>query len=139
MIVSQQQYTATKKKLKMLEDSLSAPRREGVPEAFVEAALAQTRELMGEMQAGIDEYERFTTSDLAEIPVNSIADLLVAPIRYRLASHESTEAFARVVGVSARQIFRYEQEGYRNCSVPNLTKILDKLNVRVQGHIAVDK
>ena len=45
MILSQQQYTATRKKLKMLEDSLSAPRREGVPEEFVQAALAQTRRI----------------------------------------------------------------------------------------------
>lgn len=139
MILSQQQYLATRKKLKMLEDSLSAPHREGVPEKFVQAALAQTRELMGEMQAEIAEYERITTSDPAEIPVNSIQDLLVAPVRYRLASHKSTEVFARVVGVSARQIFRYEQEGYRNCSVPNLTKILERLNIRLHGHIAVEK
>ena len=139
MILSQQQYTATRKKLKMLEDSLSAPRREGVPEEFVQAALAQTRELMGEMQAEIAEYERITTSGPAEIPVNSIQDLLVAPVRYRLASHKSTEAFARVVGVSARQIFRYEQEDYRNCSVPNLTKILERLNIQLHGHIKVDE
>ena len=139
MILSQQQYTATRKKLKMLEDSLSAPRREGVPEKFVQAALAQTRELMGEMQAEIAEYEQITMSDPAEIPVNSIQDLLVAPVRYRLASHKSTEAFARVVGVSARQIFRYEQEDYRNCSVPNLTKILERLNIQLHGHIKVDE
>ncbi|MFQ5565549.1 MAG: helix-turn-helix domain-containing protein [Paracoccaceae bacterium] len=139
MIVSQQQYNATRKKLKMLEESLSAPRREGVPEKFVQAALGQTRELMAELQAEIDEYDRITTSSQAEVPVNSIEDLLLAPIRCRLASHMSTEAFARTVGVSARQIFRYEQENYRNCSLANLTKILGKLNVKVSGSIALDE
>ena len=139
MIVSQQQFTATKKKLKMLEDSLSAPHRKGVPEEIVRAALAQTRDLMGELRAEIDEYERITANDTADIPINSVEDLLVAPIRCRLASHMSTEAFARVVGVSARQIFRYEQENYRNCSLPNLTKILAKLKVRVRGSIAIDE
>ena len=139
MIVSQQQYTATAKKLKMLQDSLSAPPREGVPEEFVQAAFAQTRELIGELQAEIDEYDRITTSDPAVIPVNSIEDLLVAPIRYRLASHKSLETFARAVDISVRQIFRYEQEGYRNCSVPNLTKILAKLKLQVHGHNAVDE
>ena len=139
MIVSQQQHTATKTKLKMLQDSLSAPPRKGVPEKFVQAALAQTRELMGEMQAEIDEYETITTSDPAQITVNSVEDLLVAPVRYRLASHISVERFARTVGVGVRQIFRYEQEGYRNCSVPNLTKILERLNIRLYGHIAMDE
>jgi len=139
MIVSPQQHTATKRKLTMLEDALSAPRREGVPAAVAEAALAQTRELIAEMRAEIDEYETITTSDPARIVVNSIADLLVAPVRYRLASHMSAEAFARVVNVSTRQIFRYEQEGYRNCSVPNLTKILERLNIQLHGHIKVDE
>jgi len=139
MITSQQEYETTKRKKAMLEESLAAPGRAGVPVEVVEAARAQTRDLIGEMQAEIEEYERTIRSAPNEIPVNSVDDLLVAPIRYRLAAHMSTESFARTVGVSARQIFRYEQEGYRNCSVPNLAKILESLNICLRGRIEMQK
>ena len=138
MIVNDKQYAATKKKLKMLEDSLSAPKKKGVADAIARAAVAQTKELVDELRAKIVEYENAVNIDPAKIPLNSFADLLNAPIRYRLASRMSTEVFARFVGVSVRQIFRYELEEYRNCSIPNLDKILGKLNIRLKGNIAAD-
>lgn len=136
MILSQKQYAETGRKLAMLEASLDAPPREGAPTVIVNAARAQTRELIDELRGELAGYEAAVQADPDQIPVESLDDLLAAPIRYRLATRMSTEAFARKVGVSARQIFRYEQEGYLNCSMPNFVGILGALDLRLVGRIA---
>ena len=64
-------------------------------------------------------------------------DLLVAPIRYRLANHMSIEGFGRKVGVSARQIARYEKEEYQNINTSTLQKILRNMDVHIDGKIAM--
>ncbi len=61
---------------------------------------------------------------------------MLTPIRYRIASHMSVDAFSRKVGVSARQIHRYEAEHYSNTNTSTLTKILEKLDVNLDGHVA---
>lgn len=138
MILSDVQYRTAKKKLEGLEKALDAPAKPGVSARIAEAARAQTRELADEIRDEIAEYEEATHTDPAKITINSWDDLLRAPVRYRLASHMSAEAFARRVGVSARQIFRYESAAYRNCSVTKLETILDRLGVELTGVIGKD-
>jgi transcriptional regulator with XRE-family HTH domain len=61
---------------------------------------------------------------------------MVVPIRYRIASHMSIDAFSRKVGISARQIIRYERDKYQNTNSSTLRKILDVLNIHLDGKIA---
>lgn len=135
MITSDKQYQAAQDKLKMLEASVKAPTKRGVAKAIVDAGKAQTQELIGELQAEINEYESARRMKPSEIPIRSIDDLMVAPIRYRIAAHLSIDAFARQVEISARQIARYESESYQNSSVPTLKKILEHLNIQLQGKV----
>lgn len=139
MITSEKQHQAAKNQLKSLQASLKAPMKSGVAQAIAEAGKAQTQELIDEIQAEIDEYERIRGMRPSEIPIHSIDDLMVAPIRYRIASHLSIDAFARQVEISARQIARYESEQYKNSSVPNLKKIIERLNIHVQGEVKPEK
>jgi len=138
MITSDKQYIAAKEQLHMLTQSLSAPAKNDVPAAIESAGKAQIKELITEIKASINEYESIikNTRNNVLIEIHSLDDLLAAPIRYRLANHMSIDNFSRKVGVSARQIVRYEKEEYQNINARTLQKILKSLEVRIDGKIA---
>jgi hypothetical protein len=93
-------------------------------------------ELMAEIRRDIEEYEALKNSRPEEIEIHSLDDLLTAPVRYRIAAHMSVDTFGRKVGVSARQIIRYESEGYQNITSSTLQKILKGLNIHLDGKVA---
>ena len=139
MITSDKQYAAAKEQLSILVQSLSAPLKKDVPAIIQEAAKSQTKELMAEIKANIDEYRRLVKNhnEGVVIEIHSLSDLLAAPIRYRLANHMSIEVFGRKVGISARQIAWYEKEEYQNITTSTLKKILGNLDIRIDGKIAM--
>ena len=139
MITSDKQYAAAKEQLSMLIQSLSAPVKKDVPAVIQEAAKSQIKELIAEIQAKIDEYSKLVKNhnDGVVIEIHSLGDLLAAPIRYRLANHMSIEVFGRKVGISARQIARYEKEEYQNITTSTLQKILGNLDIHIDGKIAM--
>ena len=139
MITSDKQYAAAKEQLSMLVQSLSAPVKKDAPAVIQEAARSQTKELIAEIQANLDEYSTLVKNhnDGVVIEIHSLSDLLAAPIRYRLANHMSIEVFSRKVGISARQIARYEKEEYQNITTSTLQKILRNLNIHIDGKIAM--
>lgn len=129
MIMSDKQYTAAKKQLALLTKSVASASKEDVPDFIAQAGKAQIQELISEIQMNIEEYEYLKESKPSDIEIHSLDDLMVAPIRYRIAAHMSVEAFSRKVGVSARQIARYETENYQNTNSSTLRKILDMLDI----------
>ncbi len=135
MITSDKQFEAAKKQLKMLTKSLSSPVKKGVPAIIANAAKTQTQELIDELQAKINEYSQITEDENTTIEIHSLDDLLSAPIRYRLAAHMTIEGFGQKVGVSARQIARYEKEEYQNINTSTLKKILGCLDINIKGKI----
>lgn len=136
MITSDKQYEAAKEQLNMLIQSLSAPVKKDVPLIIAEAGKSQLKELIDEIKKNIDEYNQLikNNSDVV-IEIHSLNDLFVAPIRYRLATHMSIDGFSRKVGISARQIVRYEKEEYQNINVSTLKRILKTLDVHIDGTI----
>ncbi len=128
MITSGRQYAASQKQLAMLSEAVQARTQEDLPEVIKETGQAQLQSLIEDIGAEIREYEALKASSPEELEIHSIQDLMVTPIRYRIASHMSVDAFSRKVGVSARQILRYEAECYSNTSTPTLTKILEKID-----------
>lgn len=139
MITSDKQYEAAKEKLAMLKQSLLAPTKNNVPDAIAKASMRQVQELMDEIQKSIDEYVQLTENKTTAIEIHSLDDLFSAPIRYRLSTHMTLEGFGQKVGVSARQIARYEKEEYRNINTSTLNKILGKLEVNINGRINKEK
>ncbi len=135
MITSNKQCQAAQDKLKMLKDALNAPTKPGVSEAIVNAARQQTQELIDELQRGIDDYDATGKMKPSDIPIQTVDDLMVAPIRFRIASHLSIDTFARLVEVSPRQIIRYESQAYQNSSITNFKKILERINIKLKGTI----
>jgi len=136
MITSDKQYAASREQLTMLRESLFVENDKTIPEIIKSASKDQLKNLIAEVQAAIDEYEKLKSIKLEELEIHSIQDLIVTPIRYRIVSHMSVDAFSRKVGVSARQIHRYEAENYSNVNASTLTKILEKLDVNLDGHVS---
>ena len=136
MITSDKQYEAAKKQLLMLTESLSSPVKKGVPDEIEQAGRAQTRELIAEIQEAINEYHALRNSKPSDVEIHSVDDLMVAPIRYRIAAHMSIDEFGRKVGISPRQIARYENEGYQNINSSTFRKILKGLNILLYGKVA---
>ena len=136
MITSDKQYAAAKDQLVMLTASLSSRKKKGIPELIEKANKAQLKELIDEIQQNVGEYETLKKSKPSDIEIHSLDDLMIAPIRYRIAAHMSVDAFGRKVGVSARQIARYERENYRNTNTNTLRKILGVLNIHLEGRVA---
>ena len=136
MITSGKQYRASQKQLAMLQKALVSDINKDVPDGVKEAGKAQLQELIKEVQAEISEYENLRNLNLKDLEIHSVQDLMVTPIRYRIVSHMSVDAFSRKVGVSVRQIHRYEAANYTNANTSTLTKILDKLDVSLDGRVA---
>ena len=136
MITSDKQYAAAKEQLARLNASLSSPKKKDVPARIAKAGKAQFLELTDEIQQNIKEYKTLKNSEPSDIEIHSLDDLMLAPIRYRIAAHMSVDAFGRKVGVSARQIARYELESYQNINSSTLRKILEMLNIHLDGKVA---
>lgn len=136
MITSDKQYAAAKKQLMMLTASMIASKKEEVPDLIEKAGKAQMLELVDKIQRNMEEYDQLKESKPSDIEIHSLDDLMVVPIRYRIAAHMSIDAFSRKVGVSARQIARYETENYQNTNSSTLRKILGMLDIHLNGKIA---
>ena len=135
MITSDKQYEAAREQLKMLEQSLLDPIKKGVPKIVAKAATIQIQELVNEIKINIAEYLKLIESKASTIEIHSLEDLLSAPIRYRLATHMTIESFGQKVGVSPRQIARYEKEEYQNINTSTLKRILVNLEININGKI----
>lgn len=135
MITSQKQLTAAKEKIRLLQEGLAAPPAAGTPAILVDAARGQVEELVAEIEAEIREYETLQEMKADEFRIESLDDLMDAPIRYRLANKMTIEEFAHKVGIHSRQIARYEAQRYRNLTTSTLLKILDKLGIQISGRV----
>lgn len=137
MITSDKQHIAAQQQLAMLKESLVATIKTNVPDEIRNVSKAQIQELIDQIQSDISEYESLKTLNLKDLEIHSIHDLMVTPIRYRIVSHMSVDAFSHKVGISARQIHRYEAANYSNANTSTLTKILEKLDVSLDGRVSL--
>lgn len=137
MITSEKQYKEALNKVKLLQLSLSAPKKPNIPAIIEQAGRSQISELISNIKKEIDEFERCKNIDISQLEIHSLDDLMKIPIRYRLAAGMSVDVFAQFVGISPRQINRYEKECYQNSHSSTLKNILQKLEVDIDGKICV--
>ena len=115
----------------------------------------EVEELKGKIESGeypSDQIERFRSrlegleSDIAEylmllekgpegLTIKRPQDVLLLPVRYRIAKKMTLDEFAEMVGVPARMIFRYEEKGYENAIGINVEKILSRLPVGIETQV----
>ena len=137
MITSTKQIEVAKGKVKLLKDSLRAKTSPGIPKELVNATRGQISELISEIEAEIKEFELLQSTNLEKFHVRSFEDLMLTPIRIRLAQKMTVEEFAHQVGVHSRQIARYEAQNYTNLNTLTLLKILEKLSVQIDGFVQI--
>lgn len=136
MITSEKQYKEALKKIEMLKLSLLSPKKSNIPPIIERAGRSQICELIDNIQDEIEEFEKYKNIDISKLEIHSLDDLMKTPIRYRLAAGMSVDVFAQLVGVSPRQINRYEKECYQNSHSSTLKTILQKLEVDIDGKIS---
>ena len=115
----------------------------------------EVEELKGKIESGeyrSDQIERFRSrlealeADIAEylmllekgpegLTIKRPEDVLLLPVRYRIAKKMTLDEFAEMVGVPGRMIFRYEEKGYENAIGINVEKILSRLPVRIETQV----
>lgn len=137
MITSEKQYKEAVKKIEMLQLSLLSPVKPNIPPIIEKVGRSQICELIDNIQNEIAEFERYKSIDVSKLEIHSLDDLMKTPIRYRLAAGMSVDVFAQLVGISPRQINRYEKECYQNSHSSTLKTILQKLKVNIDGGISV--
>jgi DNA-binding XRE family transcriptional regulator len=134
MITSERQLNATKKKIVSLQESL-AEMKKSAKSVLAKSSMVQTQAAIEELKEEVKEYETLSTEGLDAIHIESPEDIMLLPIKYRIAKHLTQEAFAKEVDVSVRMIARYEAEEYTNINGETFRKILNKLPVKLDSKL----
>lgn len=139
MITSERQLNVSKKKISSLQESLKKLSNEVKTKPLAKASKIQTQAMIEEIQKEVDEYEKLCSKGLDAIEIEDLADVMLLPIKYRIAKRMTQESFAKEVDVPLRMIARYESEGYKNIQGENLFKILSKLHLQFFGKLREKK
>ena len=132
MIISERQLNVTKNKIKSLKEFL-AEMKKSASGLLGDSAIIQTEALVQELESEVLEYEKLYAEGLDAIDIQSPEDIMLLPIKYRIAKHLTKEAFAKEVGVPLRMISRYEAKQYTNINGETLKKILHNLSLSLSG------
>ena len=133
MITSERQLKVTLEKIESFKRSLKMKIKIKNP-ILANAAKVETQTLIEDLEAFVNEYQELRKNGLNAIKISTPEDLLLLPIRYRIAKHMTQEVFAKSVDVSVRMIARYEAEEYRNITGETLKKILHKIPLKFKGN-----
>jgi DNA-binding transcriptional regulator YiaG len=134
MITSERQLKVTLEKIESFKSSLKSRIKIKNP-VLANAAKVETKTLIEDLEALVNEYQELRKKGLNAIKISTPEDLLLLPIRYRIAKHMTQEDFAKSVDVSVRMIARYESEEYRNITGETLKKILHKIPLKFNGDL----
>ena len=134
MITSERQLNTAKKKADSLEKSVKKMEKnqKGI---LAKPALIQTKTILEEIKNDITEYENLLNNGLKAIKIESPEDIILLPVKYRIANHLSREEFAKEVDVSVRMIARYEVGEYTNINGETLKKILHNIPLKFTGSL----
>jgi DNA-binding transcriptional regulator YiaG len=133
MITSERQLAVTSQKIKDLRESLKKMETDAKP--LTKASIVQTKVLIKELEKEVKDYETLRDKGVEAIEIKDLAEVMLLPIKYRIAKRMTQDSFAREVEVPVRMIARYESEGYRNITGENLHKILSKLHLKILGKL----
>lgn len=105
----------------------------------MKAAKIQAEALIQELESLVQDYNLLKSKGIKAIKINSPSDWLLLPIKFRIAKNMTRTTFSQLVGVSERQIARYEAEEYQNINSDTLKQILDKLPISISNVIIIEK
>jgi DNA-binding XRE family transcriptional regulator len=132
MISNDRQLATTRKQIVSLQEELKKLQDEAKSKKFGKTAVVQTQALIKSLQANVDEYEALTSKGVEAIQLNDLSELMILPMKYRIAKKMTQEMFAKEVDIPLRTIARYEADEYKTVSGDNLHKILSKLKTHLK-------
>jgi len=133
MITSEKQLIVSRKKIVELRASILKMERDTKP--FIKASVMELKSLIKKIEQEIKDYETLKEKGIEAIELNDLSEIMLLPIKYRIAKRMTQESFAREMEVPVRMIARYESEGYRNISGETLHKILKRLHLKIIGKL----
>lgn len=133
MITSEKQLIVSRKKIVELRASILKMERDTKP--FIKASVMELKSLIKKIEQEIKDYETLKEKGIEAIELNDLSEIMLLPIKYRIAKRMTQESFAREMEVPVRMIARYESEGYRNISGETLHKILKRLHLKILGKL----
>jgi ribosome-binding protein aMBF1 (putative translation factor) len=139
MIKNDRQYNITrtqaKRFAKALRDILkgASPRaiHPALAKAQQEAIKSQYEELLQELK----EYEELKSGKRKIIRVNSFEHLPIALIQARIARGLTQKELAQELGLTEKQIQRYEASSYAKASLARIQQIIDVLNIKIGSKV----
>lgn len=139
MIATENQYRVTSRKLDKLRRALDDVKDASVQDSvFVNAQVLSLSETVQELEEQLAEYEALRSGNVAEIPVNSLADLPKALIKARVARGFSQSDLAGMLGLRPQQIQRWESEEYASVSFASLARIANVLKLDTRQNVLLD-
>lgn len=133
MITSEKQLIVSRKKIVELRASILKMERDTKP--FIKASVMELKSLIKKIEQEMKDYETLKEKGIEAIELNDLSEIMLLPIKYRIAKRMTQESFAREMEVPVRMIARYESEGYRNISGDTLHKILKRLHLKILGKL----
>jgi DNA-binding transcriptional regulator YiaG len=133
MITSEKQLIVSRKKIVELRASILKMERDTKP--FIKASVMELKSLIKKIEQEMKDYETLKEKGIEAIELNDLSEIMLLPIKYRIAKRMTQESFAREMEVPVRMIARYESEGYRNISGETLHKILKRLHLKILGKL----
>lgn len=137
MITNQKQYKITKAHLEEFEAALAEraamPIPEGVDEGMWQLEQDALQSQIEDFKADLSAFERLQAGDIAETPLNSLADLPVLLIQARIAQGLTQKAFAEKLNVKEQQVQKDEASLYESASLHRLLRIADALGLEFHG------
>ena len=139
MIATENQYRVTTRKLDGLRRSIAKLRKStGLEPVFRRAQELSLSETAKELEQQIEEYNALRSGRVAEIPVDSLADLPKALIKARVARGVSQSDLASVIGVRPQQVQRWETEEYASAAFTALARVADALRLDMRRSVHLD-
>jgi HTH-type transcriptional regulator/antitoxin HigA len=139
MITNERLYKNSKVQLQRLENALKKPEDEKLPPKVRKAMRKALQGQFDAVKARLTAYENLSGGNVAEIAVNSLAELALALIQARIARTWTQKQLAEKLKLPEQQIQRYESTRYRGAAVERLQEVAAALNVSVQGTVTLNK
>ena len=129
MIAREKQLKRAKKEMEGLRKKLGSGRKRSPK------TLERLRGRLQDLEADVAEYETLRTEGMAAISVKHPEDIMLFPVRYRIAKGMSVPEFAEMVNIPSRMIYRYEDKRYTNVMGTTLARIFSALPVGVKSEV----
>ena len=100
-----------------------------------ERTLTGFRNRLKGLEADVAEYEELREKGTAAIPLKRPEDIMLFPIRYRIAKGMSLSEFGKMTGIEPDMLWRIESNGYHGALGHTMFRVLSALPIKVDSKV----